>query len=132
MVRENEQRLVEEIGPEGGPSECLQAIMDRVSPVAAVASAERTDATLVRGCATSVWIAGRVEEGAVRLAASATSPLVAGLVRLVCEIYDGTPAREARELEPELFSRLGLDRRLTPTRQRTVAVVRDRIRELAS
>ena len=132
MVRANEERLLAEIGPEGGAAERLQALMDRVSPLAEVEAAARTDDALLRGCATRVWIVGRVADGSLRLAASATSPLVAGLVRALCELYDGVPVDEARSVEPTLLRSLGLEHRLTPTRARTLAVVRDRIRALAS
>jgi cysteine desulfuration protein SufE len=127
-----ERELHDAIAVAGGPSERLQEIMERPSPLAEVPGFDRVAENVVRGCATTVWVTGSVEGGVVRLAASASTPLVAGIVRLVCEAYDGAAVAEARERPFLLLAALGLDRRLTPTRLRAVALVRARIAELAS
>ena len=126
-----ERELHDEIAATGGPSERLQEIMERPSALREVPAQERVAANVVRGCATTVWVTGSVEDGVIRLAASASTPLVAGLVRLVCEAYDGATVADARERPFLLLAALGLDRRLTPTRLRAVALVRDRIAGLA-
>lgn len=126
-----ELALFAEIASTGGPAERLQEIIDRRSPLADVPVEARGEASVVRGCATPVWITLSAVGGAVRIAASAGSPLVAGLVRLVCETYDGGSVDDARTRPLLLLELLGLDRRLTPTRLRAVALVRARIAELA-
>jgi cysteine desulfuration protein SufE len=58
--------------------------------------------------------------------------MVAGLVAVLCDLYSGVTPEEAVEVEPELWTRCGFTKILSPTRLNGLAAVRGRIRELAS
>ncbi len=118
-------RIIEEA------QERLAAIVARGRKWPALAEAERTEASRVQGCVSLVWLAGKLEAGRCRFRASADSPLVLGLVALMCELYDGELASEVAAVEPELFDELGLSRQLSPTRLHGLANVRRVIREFA-
>jgi cysteine desulfuration protein SufE len=85
---------------------------------------ERVEANLVRGCVSRVWLAAGIEEGRCRFRVDADSPLVGGLVRLLCGIYDGATPEEVVSEEPLVLDELGILRNLSPTRQNGLASVR--------
>jgi len=92
---------------------------------------ERTDAHRVPGCVSRVWLAAGMEEGRCRFRVDADSPLVRGLVVLLCGIYDhATPAEVSAE-EPIVLEELGILRNLSPTRQNGIAAVRRALVEFA-
>ena len=78
-----------------------------------------------------MWLIHELREGRVRLQADADSPLVRGLVQLLCAAYDGGLAEEVATTEVTLFDALDLTRELTPTRRNGLAAVRTRIRTFA-
>ncbi len=111
--------------------ERLAAITSRGKKWPAPTDAERTDAALVPGCSSRVWLVGEMSEGVCRFRMDADSPLVKGLAALLCELYDGEAAAEIVALEPELAPALGLDRMLSPTRLHGFASIRAAIRRFA-
>ncbi|MCA1964406.1 MAG: SufE family protein, partial [Prosthecobacter sp.] len=50
--------------------------------------AERADALLVPGCVSRVWVHGALVQGRTRFRCAADSPMVAGLVALLCALYE--------------------------------------------
>lgn len=117
----------------------LRAIEDAHERLAAItnrgrkwpAPVEPTDAALVPGCSSRVWLVGELREGVCRFRMDADSPLVKGLAALLCELYDGAPPAEVAATEPELIAQLGLDRMLSPTRLHGFASIRAAIRRFA-
>jgi len=93
---------------------------------------ERTDERLVRGCSSRVWLVGEVRDGRCHFRMDADSPLVKGLVALLCEVYEGGTPEEIVTVEPEIVTALGIDRMLSPTRLNGLAAVRNTIREFAA
>lgn len=111
--------------------ERLAAITSRGKKWPSPTDAERTDAALVPGCSSRVWLVGEMSDGVCRFRMDADSPLVKGLAALLCELYDGAPAAEIVALEPDLVAGLGLDRMLSPTRLNGFANIRAAIRRFA-
>jgi cysteine desulfuration protein SufE len=111
--------------------ERLAAIVARGRKWPGVPEAERTEANRVRGCTSRVWLLGRMEEGHGRFQMEADSPLVKGLVALLCELYDGGSPEEILRTEPEILSALHLDRQISPARLHGLASVRAMIRAFA-
>ena len=111
--------------------ERLAALTSRRSHVDALAPEARTDAALVPGCVSRVWLAGSMENGKCRFQMHAESALVKGLVAALCELYDDATPEEILEEEPELFEALGIAAHLTPTRLNGLAHVRAHIAAFA-
>jgi cysteine desulfuration protein SufE len=113
-------------------------VQERLSAIVADASRvslnenERLEERLVKGCQSRVWLAGKVEAGRLNLSCDAESPLVKGLVHLLCQVYNGQLLEDVRTDEPVLWEELGLAKMLSPTRLAGLAAVRARIREMAA
>ena len=94
----------------------------------------RTDANLVRGCQSQVWLVPRYDAVANRLhlAIDSDAHIVRGLAALVLAAFDGKSPGDVVEFDVEgLFEELALLRHLTPTRGNGLRAMVARIRAVA-
>jgi cysteine desulfuration protein SufE len=86
----------------------------------------------VIGCQSAVWLIGELQpNGTLALRCDTDSPMVKGLVHLLCEAYTGATPAEILATEPTFIDQLELHRDLSPTRRNGLAAVHARIKELA-
>ena len=128
---ERQRALIAKLAIIEDAHERLAAITGRAKKWPGIAKEERVEERLVRGCSSRVWLVGEMREGRCHYRFDADSPLVKGLVALLCEVYDGGTPEEVVATEPEVAAALGLDRMLSPTRLNGLAAVRNAIREFA-
>ena len=136
MTLEEKQRsLIEDYSLIEDPTERFTAIVDLGRKAPPYPEPERTEAHLVPGCTSRVWLTGWLEEGTgeslCQFRVDSETPSVHGVAALLCALYSGAPPAEVAAVEPEVLTALGIDRHLTPTRRRGLGNVRRRIRELA-
>jgi len=115
-LAERQQQLIDRLRLIEDAHERLAAITSRGKKWPPPPDAERIDAHRVPGCVSRVWLIGDLEDGRCRWRMDADSPLVKGLVALLCEITEGATPAEVAIFEPEIATALGLDRQLSPTR----------------
>ncbi len=117
-----------------GAQEKLSALVARGRRLPAPTTTERTDAHLVPGCQSRVWLLGGARpDGTVELRVGADSAIMLGLAGLLVEIAQGAPAAELRAWpdEPTVWRELGLDAHLAPTRLHGLGQVWRRLKEIA-
>ena len=95
--------------------------------------ADRTEANKVRGCASQVWLATRVEpdpEGPrLTFTGDSDAHIVKGLVAVMLAIFSGRTAGEILALDPEpIFAAMSLREHITPQRANGVNAMMERIR----
>jgi len=129
-AKERQQEVVDDYGVIDDPLERFQIIVETA------ASGEfperfRKDENLVPGCTSRVWLGAWMEDGEeVNVAIDSEAPALKGIGGLIVRIYSGSSPDEIRELKPSFISQLGIDRQLTPTRQRGLANIRRRLVEI--
>lgn len=131
-LAERHQGLVDDLLIIPDRQERLAAIVDRTRHLQAFSALEKIPANRVVGCQSAVWVIGELHaDGTLALRCDADSPLVKGLIHLLCEAYAGALPAEIVATEPTFLDELGLLRDLSPTRRHGLAAVRTRIREIA-
>lgn len=128
---EKQRQLVEQFSIIPDRHERLAAVVERARKLPALAPGEKAAAHRVPGCVSPVWIAADLREGRFSIRSDADSPVVKGLISLLCAVYDGATPAETLAVEPTLFDELELTRDLSPTRKNGLAAARARLRELA-
>lgn len=130
-LAEKQQQMIDDLVFIEDSQERLSAIVDRARSRPPLPEADRIDANRVKGCVSQAWVVGSHREGRCHFRCDADSPLVRGLLVLLCDFYsDATPA-EVAATEPVLFEKLGVARNLTPTRLNGLRSVRAKIRDFA-
>jgi cysteine desulfuration protein SufE len=125
-------RLAADLAAFEDPQERLAFVVDRVRRVPPLSAAERIEAHRVPGCVSVVWLTGREEGGRWTFRADADSPVVRGLLLLLCEVYSGTETAAIAACVRDPLTELGLLRDLSPTRRNGLTSARERIRNLAA
>lgn len=131
-VAERQQQMLADLLLIEDAQERLAAIVDRARPRLAVSRAEHIDEHRVRGCMSPVWLVCEIREGRCSFRSDAESPLVRGVVALLCDLYSGGEPADIIATEPALIEQLGLTRTLSPTRLNGLRSVRARIRDFAA
>lgn len=113
------------------PQERLALAADWGRRLEPLGPAERIDANRVRACVSPVWLVGEQREGCCFFRAEAESPVVKGLLGLLCDFYSGASPLEIAGSATDPLESLGLLRDLSPTRRNGVAGARALIQSIA-
>jgi cysteine desulfuration protein SufE len=96
---------------------------------------ERTEENRVKGCQATVWLKEAVTNDTpkrIEFLADSNSQIVKGLVAMLRLLYSGKTPDAILEVDAkEVFTKLGLDRHLSPTRSTGLNSMVQRIRSLA-
>ena len=124
--------MIEDLAIIDDPQERLSLVVDRARKRPPLPEAERTEAHRVKGCISQAWLVGERRDGRCYFRCDADSPLVRGLLVLLCDLYsDATPA-EIVATEPALIEELGLARNLSTTSLNGLRSVWAAIRDFAA
>ena len=124
--------MIEDLALIEDAQERLSAVVDRARSRPPLPETERTDANRVKGCVSLAWIVGEVRDGRCQFRCDADSPLVRGLLVLLCDLYSEATPAEVAATEPALLEQLGLAQNLSPTRLNGLRSVRAKIRDYAT
>ena len=130
-LAEKQAQLVADYRIIPDPQERLAAVVDQARQRPPLPDSERTEANRVKGCVSLAWVVGELRDGRCFFRSDADSPLVRGLLVLLCDFYNGATPPDVAATEPALLEELGLARNLSPTRLNGLRSVRAKIREFA-
>lgn len=125
------RQLVDDLAILDDPQERLAHVVARAKRLVPLPAEARTEANRVRGCVSVVWLAGEVVEGRCRFRCAADSPIVLGLLVLLCEFFSDLTPGEAAACELDPLDATGLLRNLSPTRRNGLASALNAIRTFA-
>ncbi len=129
-VSEKQSELVSDLLIIEDVQERLGAVVSRAAK-RSLPPEQRVDANRVPGCVSSVWLVPEVTGGRCHFAFDADSPMVKGLVGLLCEVYEGGTPGDVAATELGLWEPLRFHKLLSPTRLNGLAAVRARIQSFA-
>lgn len=93
----------------------------------------KTEATIVKGCTSRVWMNAQTNEaGQYHFLADSDAHIVKGLIAIVLSAYQGKTAAEIAAVDIEqAFTEIGLDSHLSPNRRNGFFAMVERVRALA-
>jgi len=92
----------------------------------------KSDINFVKGCTSKVWMVGHFEEDKLQLIADSDAKIVRGLVAILIGVYSGKSKAEIKKIEiNDIFSQLGLEAHLSPSRRNGFYAMVQRIEVLA-
>lgn len=128
---EKQQALIDDLNIIHDPHERLNAVVMRGHAMK-LDETHKTEANLVPGCVSRVWLHGELVDGRTRFVCDAESPMVKGLAALLCELYSDADPAAAAVVEPRVWEACGFKKMLSPTRLNGLANMRGRIRQMAN
>jgi len=108
----------------------LMQMGDRLAPLE---DAQKCDGNRVHGCESLVWLVVEQRDGQWRFKAGSDARLLRGLLALLLVRVQGLNSAELAALDlREWFTRLGLERQLSPSRSNGLHAVLQRMAQLVS
>ncbi|MEM7417551.1 MAG: SufE family protein [Gemmatimonadota bacterium] len=118
----------------GDWTERYRYIIDLGKKLPPMDDALKTEESRVRGCQSQVWLVASTDanSGGVSLLADSDAHIVRGLIAMLLVLYAGKTPEEILAIDAkDVFGRLGLDQRLSPSRANGLFSIVGRIREFA-
>jgi cysteine desulfuration protein SufE len=132
-LAEKQRLLADDLAVIDDPQERLAVVIDRAKKLPPLPADQRTDDHRIRGCVSVVYLAGTIDaEGRCQFRCDADSPLVRGLVALLCDFFSGATPAEIATSDADPLGALDLAKNLSPTRQNGLASTRATIRVFAT
>jgi cysteine desulfuration protein SufE len=75
-----------------------------------------TEANLIPGCQSQVWLVTEEKEGKLYFHAKADSVIVSGLIALLIQVFSGATREDIQTASLEFIKEIGLNQHLSPTR----------------
>lgn len=111
----------------------IEYILDRGRSLPPFPEELKTDAHLVPGCQSRVWLVARRDPstGRIRFLADSEAFIVKGLIALLLQLYDDRLPEEILANPPDVLDEIGLTLFLTPGRSNGLASMIERIQAQA-
>lgn len=93
---------------------------------------ERTDANLIDGCQSRVWLVCHERDGLLEFSGDSDALIVKGLVALLLRVVSHHTAQEIRDADLYFIPRIGLSEHLSPTRSNGLLAMVRQIKMFAS
>lgn len=93
-------------------------IIEKGKKLPALNDLHRTDANLIKGCQSQVWLYATLNQQTkkMELVADSDALIVKGLVAILVEIFDQESPAEVLKTDLSFFEKMGLKNHLTPSR----------------
>ncbi len=127
------QELVENFALFDDWEERYRYLIDLGRGLPEMEEALKTDASLVPGCTSRVWLVAQwTPEGRLSFKADSDAHIVRGLIGVLFKAYQGKTAEEVSATDiKSAFEEVGLDKHLSPNRRNGFFSMVEKIQELA-
>ena len=77
---------------------------------------DKTEANLIKGCQSRVWVSCEYRDGKVYFKADSDAVITKGIISLLIRVYSGQTPQDILDNEPVFIDQIGLKEHLSPTR----------------
>ena len=130
-LREKQEKMVREINSLGDCFDQYSFLIFKASQLPPLPEEQRTNARLVSGCQSRVWLITETQDGIFHMAADSDTMLIRGILAVLMELLEGTPAREVAETEITLLRETELSATFTSDRTSGMRAILRQIRTSA-
>ena len=120
-LEERQKGIVDEFDVFDSWMEKYQYLIDLGKELEQLTKEERSDANLVRGCQSQVWMITNGSAKSIEVRANSDAAIVSGLIALIVKVYSGASAKDIVNTEPKFIDAIGLTQHLSPTRANGLA-----------
>lgn len=115
-IKEKQQELVEEFAFLEDWEQKYEYIIDLGKSLKGLDADRKTDANLIKGCQSQVWIDAQFRDGKLYFEADSDGILPKGIVSLLVSIYSGHSTQEILDSDFLFIEQIGLQEFLSPSR----------------
>jgi cysteine desulfuration protein SufE len=115
-LKEKQQEIVEQFAFLEDWEQKYEYIIDLGKELKGLSEENKSDANLIKGCQSKVWIDAEFKDGKLFFNADSDGILPKGIVSLLVSIYSGHSTQEILDSNFEFISQIGLQEFLSPSR----------------
>lgn len=127
-----QQQLIEEFLQLSEWAERYQYLIELGGSLPPMPTSWRTDHNRVPECRGDTFLARERRDGLLFLHAASDTPILAGVLALIVEVYSGMPPSEILRYPPVLLDQIGLTQNLSPHRRGALLRIHERLVVLAT
>lgn len=115
-LKARQDQIIEDFSYFPDWTEKYEYLIDLGKQLPPLDSAYKSDAYLVKGCQSQVWLHASVSNGKLQLEADSDAIITKGIIALLVRLYNDLPVQEIAGSELYVLQNIGLESHLSPTR----------------
>ena len=115
-IQEIEQQIIDEFANFDEWIDKYAYIIDLGKECPVIDEKDKTEANLIKGCQSRVWVSCEYREGKVFFKADSDAVITKGIISLLIRVYSGQTPQDILGNEPVFIDQIGLKEHLSPTR----------------
>lgn len=115
-IQEIEQQIIDEFANFDEWINKYAYIIDLGKECPAIDEKDKTEANLIKGCQSRVWVSCEYRDGKVYFKADSDAVITKGIISLLIRVYSGQAPKDILDNEPVFIDQIGLKEHLSPTR----------------
>ena len=132
-IEEVQKDIIEEFAVFDEWLDKYEYLIDLGRDIALIDEADKTDANLIDGCQSRVWLtSSRDAEGRLHLKADSDAIITKGIISLLIRVFEGQLPKDILSADLHFIDEIGLRENLSPTRAGGLAAMIKRIRAIAA
>ena len=131
-IEEVQKDIIEEFAVFDEWLDKYEYLIDLGRDIALIDEADKTDANLIDGCQSRVWLtSSRDAEGRLHFKADSDAIITKGIISLLIRVFEGQLPKDILSADLHFIDEIGLRENLSPTRAGGLAAMIKRIRAIA-
>ena len=132
-INERQDAIIDEFAVYDEWLDKYEYLIDLGRDVVPVAEADKTDANLIDGCQSRVWLTFEVaQDGRLHFAADSDAIITKGIISLLIRVFEGQKPADILAADLYFIDAIGLKENLSPPRAGGLAAMVKRIRDIAA
>lgn len=131
LIKERQDQIIEEFSFFPDWTEKYEYIIDLGKQLPPLDPAYKTEAFLVKGCQSQVWLHAFLKDNKLQLEADSDAIITKGIIALLVKIYNGLSPAEIAGSDLYMLEKIGLESHLSPTRANGLRSMVNHIRSFA-
>lgn len=115
-IVEVENEIIEEFSAFEDWMDKYEYIIELGKSVPMIEETQKTEANLIKGCQSRVWLSSEYRDGKIFFAADSDAIITKGIISLLVRLFNGRPPQEILSSDFSFVEKIGLKDNLSPTR----------------
>ena len=115
-IKDAQDEIIDEFLMFDDWAERYEYIIDLGKSLPMIDEQYKTDANLIRGCQSKVWLHAEQNDGKIEFTADSDAILTKGVIAIMIRVFSGQNAQDILDASTDFVDEIGLKEHLSPTR----------------
>ncbi len=115
-IKEVQDEIIDEFLMFDDWAERYEYIIDLGKSLPMIDEQYKTDANLIRGCQSKVWLHAEQKDGKIEFTADSDAILTKGVIAIMIRVFSGQKSQDILDASTDFVDEIGLKEHLSPTR----------------